>query len=184
MQRILVADCAPAVFSAVRSAFPGTEFEILAFSDGTEVIEALEMVQPDVILLNLFLQSKDGYDVCHFLNNQERFKKIPVFLLKGAFDPVDEERLSGLEYRELIEEPFDSGRLARKVREVVGEDSDPLTLPEEPVLAGDFPGSHGLEEKMRNLVAEEFLKNEDRIVDRLKTRILAEVRKSVHNETG
>lgn len=154
MIKVIVADCTPSVIMAVRAAFPETEFEISFFSDGQEMLTELETFQPDVILLNLFLDSKDGYDVCRFLNHQERFKTVPTFLLKGAFESVDEERIDGLEYRELIEEPFDSISLVRKVRDAAGSNFDPQTLPEEPVPAEDRSGGAELEDKIKSLIAE------------------------------
>ncbi len=154
MIKVILADCTPSVVTAVRAAFPETEFEISTFSDGQKMLTELETFQPDVILLNLFLYSKDGYDVCRFLNNQERFKTVPLFLLQGAFESVDEERIDGLEYRELIEEPFDSISLVRKVRDAAGNDFDPQTLPEEPVPAEDRSGGVELEDKIKSLIAE------------------------------
>ncbi len=154
MIKVIVADCTPSVITAVRATFPETEFEISTFSDGHEMLTELETFQPDVILLNLFLDSKDGYDVCRFLNHQERFKSVPLFLLQGAFESFDEERIDGLEYRELIEEPFDSVSLLQKVRGAVGSDFDPQTLPEEPVPAEDHSGGTELEDKIKSLIAE------------------------------
>ncbi len=151
---MILADCTPSVVTAVQAAFPETEFDISFFSDGHEMLTKLETFQPDVILLNLFLESKDGYDVCRFLNHQERFKTVPLFLLQGAFESVDEERIEGLEYRELIEEPFDSISLVRKVRDAAGSDFDPQTLPEEPVPVEDRSGDVELEDKIKNLIAE------------------------------
>ncbi len=174
---MIVADCTPSVFTAVQAAFPETEFEIITFSDGHEMIKELETIQPDVILLNLFLDSKDGYDVCRFLNHQERFKTVPLFLLQGAFERVDEERMGGLEYRELIEEPFDSMSLVRKVRDAVEINFDPQTLPEEPVSSEDRSGSAELEDKIKNLIAEHIRESEDRIVDRLKVCVLEDMNK-------
>lgn len=182
MYRIIVADCTPSVFSAIQSVLSGPEYEILAFTDGTEVIKALKMVQPDLILLNLFLESKDGYEVCHFLNSQENYKKIPIFLLKSAFETIDEFRMSGLEYRELIAEPFDSLELAHKIKDVLDGDNDPLTLPEEPVLAEESRLSPGFEEKLKNLVSEELLKNEDKMIRRLKDRLLDEIKQELSEE--
>lgn len=154
MIKVIVADCTPSVATAVREAFPETEFEISTFSDGQKMLFELETFQPDVILLNLFLDSKDGYDVCRFLNHQERFKSVPIFLLQGAFESVDEKRIDGLEYRELIEEPFDSISLVRKVRDAAGSDFDPQTLPEEPIPAGDRSNDAELEDKIKSLIAE------------------------------
>lgn len=172
MIKVIVADCTPSVATVVRLAFPETEFEIFTYADGREMIAELEAIQPDVFLLNLFLHSKDGYDVCRFLNNQERFKAVPLFLLKGAFERVDKERLEGLEYRELIEEPFDSTGLLRKVRNALEGDFDPQTLPEEPLLEESLSLGTELEDRIKNLIAEHLRKSEDRIVKRLKERDL------------
>ncbi len=177
MIRLIVADCTPSVLTVIQVAFPDTEFEIFTFSDGRKMIAELEDIQPDVILLNLFLDSKDGYDVCRYINNQERFKAIPLFLLKGAFDRIDEQRIGGLEYRKLIEEPFDSMALLRKIRKTLGGDHDPLTLPEEPVLSKDFSISAELEDKIENLIAKRVRESEERIVNRLKARSLGGINK-------
>jgi len=177
MIKLIVADCSPSVFRAVQAAFPETEFEISTFSDGHEMLTELETIQPDVILLNLFLDSKDGYDVCRFLNHQERFKTVPLFLLQGAFERIDEERIGGLEYRELIEEPFDSMSLVGKVRDAVGGDFDPQTLPEEPVSAEGRSSGAELENKIKNLIAEHFRESEARIVNRLKASVLEDMNK-------
>ncbi len=174
---MILADCTPSIFTAVRAAFPETEFEISTFSDGHEMITELETIKPDVILLNLFLDTKDGYDVCRFLNHQERFKTVPFFLLQGAFEQVDEERIGGLEYRELIEEPFDSMSLVRKIRDAVGSDFDPQTLPEEPVSVEDHFGGAELDDKIKNLIAEHIRDSEDRIVGRLKAVVLEDMNK-------
>jgi DNA-binding response OmpR family regulator len=182
MHTIILADCTPSVCSAVQAAFPKADFKILAFSDGTEVIKALQRVTPDVFLLNLYLESKEGYEVCHFLNSQERYSNIPIFLLKGAFEPDDEERLRNLEYREIIVEPFDAQSLFRKVQEVLEGKDDPQTLPEEPVPADDVMSGRGFEERVKSLVREEILRNEERLVERLKGRILDDLRKDLHQD--
>ncbi len=177
MNKLILADCTPSVLTAIKTAFPGTEFDIFTFSDGREMIAELVSIQPDVILLNLFLDSKDGYDVCRFLNSQERFKAIPLFLLKGAFDRVDEERLGGLEYRELLEEPFDSMALLRKIRKMLGGKHDPQTLPEEPVPSRELSIVAELEDKIKNMIAESIRESENRIVNRLRAHDLKGLKK-------
>jgi DNA-binding response OmpR family regulator len=177
MIKVIVADCTPSVFTVIERAFPGTEFEIFTFSDGQKMITGLPAIQPDVILLNLFLDSKDGYDVCRFLNNQEQFKRVPLFLLKGAFERIDEERINGMEYRELIEEPFDSYGLLQKIRGVLGGDHDPQTLPEDPVPSEPRSMDVELEDKIKGLIAEQLRESEDRIVNRLKAQYLEGLKK-------
>ena len=177
MIKVIVADCTHSIFTVIEMVFPGTEFEIFTFSDGQRMIDELEVIQPDVILLNVFLDSKDGYDVCRFLNNQEKFKEIPVFLLKGAFERIDEERIKELEYRELFEEPFDSNALLQNIRGLMGGAHDPQTLPEDPVLSEALSMGRELEGKIKGLIAEQLRESEERIVDRLKAQDLEGIKK-------
>ena len=177
MVKVIIADCSPSVYAVVQAAFPGTEFQIFTFSDGRKMIAELEAIRPDVILLNLFLESKDGYEVCRFLNNQEPYKNIPLFLLRGAFESVDEERIGGLEYRELLEEPFDSSELLRKVRDTLGGVFDPQTLPEEPVSTEELSIGAELESRIQNQIAKTVQESEDRIMERLKTLNLKSLKK-------
>ena len=177
MFKLIVADCAPSIFNAIQAALPEAEFEIFPFSDGTEVIKSLDRIKPDALLLNLFLKAKDGYDVCHFINSHDRFQKIPLFLLKGAFEPVDEERLSGLKYWEMIEEPFDSKILALKIREAVEGGDEPPILPEEPVLEGNPLTSSGSGRDVRDWVVEILGRNENRIRQEVRSLVLDDVKK-------
>lgn len=177
MIKVIVADCTPSVYTVIAAAFPRTEFEIFTFSDGQKMLAEMTAIQPDVILLNLFLGSKDGYDVCRFLNSQEQFKAIPLFLLKGAFERIDEERIKGLEYRELLEEPFDSNGLLQKIRDVLGGALDPQTLPEDPVPSEALSMGVELEDKIKSLIAEQLRESEDRIVNRLKAQDLEGLKK-------
>ena len=60
--KILVADDSPSTQKLIQMSFPTSEFEIVIFSDGQEVLDSLSRISPDAILLNLSLPQKDGYE--------------------------------------------------------------------------------------------------------------------------
>jgi DNA-binding response OmpR family regulator len=132
--KLIIAHDSPSIQKSIQMAFPASEFEVIVFKDGTETVKALSQLEPDAVLLSLSLPQKDGYEVGRFLKSREEFKQTPLFLLKGAFEPLDAERIIGLKYDEIVEEPFDSERLARVVRETIEGKRDPQTLPEEPLF--------------------------------------------------
>ncbi len=132
--RLIVAHDSPSIQKAIQMAFPASEFEIFTFTDGLEAMGSVGQIKPDAVLLNLSLPQKNGYEVAHFLKSQEEFNQASLFLLKGAFEVLDTERITGLSYDEIIEEPFDSERLARMVLDTIEGKRDPQTLPEEPLL--------------------------------------------------
>ena len=132
--KLVVAEWSPSVQRAIKMAFPESEFEIYPFRNGIEAEEELLQIKADAILLSLSLPNKDGYDVGRFIRRQEQLNKTPLILLKGAFDDLDKKRIAGLDYDEIIQEPFDSEKLVRTVRDVIEGNKEPHSLPEEPVM--------------------------------------------------
>lgn len=132
--KLIVADSSSSVQKAIQMAFSNSDYEIYPFEDGLEVMKSLSQINPDAILLSLSLPHKDGYEVGRYLRNQEQFKQTSLVFLKGAFDPIDTERIAGLDYDEIVHEPFDSERLAQLVRDIIEGKKDPQTLPEEHLL--------------------------------------------------
>lgn len=176
--KILVADDSPSVQKLIQMSFPDTEFEIFPFSDGQEVLDSLNQVNPDAILLNLSLPQKDGYELGKHIRNQGALSQVPLILIKEAFEPLDKERLDTFEYDQLIQKPFDSDALVHRVRILIEERKVPMTLPEEPVWDEDSAAENkiALDETVRELVKHEILGMERELEKRIKARILAELK--------
>lgn len=176
--KLVVADNSPSVVKAIQAAFPQTEYVIYSFSDGQELKQALSAIQPDAILLSLSLPARLGYELGLSLKAEESFKNIPLLLLRQAFDLLDEESLAGIDHDELVTEPFDSGKLERTVRDLIEKNRGPQTLPEDPFPAGDseLEAPEGGEEKVLSLVKKELSEAEARIEERIKIKLLAELK--------
>ncbi|UCC39423.1 MAG: response regulator [Candidatus Aminicenantes bacterium] len=131
--KLIIAHDSPSIQKAIHMAFPASKFDLIIFEEGTDIMKALSQIKPDAVLLNLSLFQKDGYKIGRFLKGREEFKQTSLFLLKGAFEPLDAEKMAGLEYDKIIEEPFDSEKLAEMVQDTIEGKKDPQTLPEEPL---------------------------------------------------
>ena len=103
--KILVADDSPSIQKLIQMSFPADEFEIFTFSDGQEVLDSLNQINPDAILLNLSLPQKDGYELGEHIKNQEELAQVPLILIKEAFEPLDKDRLEKFEFKKLIQKP-------------------------------------------------------------------------------
>jgi DNA-binding response OmpR family regulator len=176
--KIIVADDSPSIQKIIQMSFPAPEFEIFAFNDGKEILDSIEQIDPDAILLNLSLPERDGYEVGVTIKSQEEFSRVPLILLKEAFEPLDKERIAVFEYDELIQKPFDSGMLVQTVRALIEGQKVPNSLPEEPVWGEELPFEKKVEpdEKFRHLVKQEILDVERELEKRIKARILAELK--------
>lgn len=180
--KLIVADSSPSILKTLQMVFPEDEYEIYPFRDGIEVEKALSQLSPDAILINLSLPHKDGYEICRYLNSHEKFKQIPLILLKGAFDVLDKKRISDLEYNEIVQEPFDSAKLAMKVRGIIATENDPQTLPEDPVLDEDagMGLKEDIDERVKDLVKKEILGLEEKLEKKISSRIAEEINRCLN----
>jgi DNA-binding response OmpR family regulator len=185
--KLLIADNSRSAQKAIQMAFSELDYEIHTYFDGNKLLEDLKQVNPDVLVLGLSLAGKDGYEITHFLNRREKYESLPLILLQDAFAPVKQERCKDLKYSAIFLKPFDSEELARQIRVMVGEMSDPDTLPEEleldetqdmPIRAEEDMSDLKLhwEEVIRQQVKKEMVGLERELEKRIAARIRAEIK--------
>lgn len=85
-------------------------------ADGEEAVEAARRDPPDLILLDIMMPAKDGYQVCADLKTDPRTEHVPVIFLTALADPAD--KIKGLELGavDYITKPFDAGEVLARVR--------------------------------------------------------------------
>jgi DNA-binding response OmpR family regulator len=200
--KVILADSSPSVQKVVQMAFSEPDFEVHTIEDGLQAIESLARINPDAVLLSLALPSRDGYEVGRYLRSREEFRKAGLVVLKNAFDPVDAERLRGLDCDEIVQKPFDSERLARLVREIVDRKKTPHSFPEEALIeetspvdalslfkeeefipppSSPQPGDE-VEEKVRIMLRNEILLVERELEKRIKASLRAEFKEWLDRE--
>ena len=64
-----------------------TASRLVAVSNGDHAERRLADVQPDLVLADIFMPGKNGYELCETIKNSPPFQHIPVILLVGAFEP-------------------------------------------------------------------------------------------------
>lgn len=177
--RLLVAHSSPSVMKAILTAFPEPEYEVHQFKSGVEVMQEINQIDPDAILLSLSLHEENGYEIGRYLKEQEKFKQIPLILFYGAFETVLEETMEGSSYDALVQEPFDSEKLAQTTLELIEKRKGPQTLPEEPVLDGEPYREERvvLDEDIKEFVRKEIYGAERELEKRIHARVLAELKK-------
>lgn len=137
--QFILAETSPTVQKIVQLVFPEPEFEVRVFEDGQELLNALPGLRPDAFLIALALPGKDGYEVGRYLHGREEFRRVPLAFLRGTFEPLDQERLLGIDHRGVIRRPFSSDKLGAFFRELIDGAASPPTLPEEPVFEEPAP---------------------------------------------
>src|SRR6266699_4012065 len=89
---ILLADDSPTIRRLVTQTFAGANYKIVEVSNGEAAIKRLEELQPSIVLADIYMPGKNGYEVCAYVRHHPALNATPVILLVGAFDAFDEER--------------------------------------------------------------------------------------------
>jgi DNA-binding response OmpR family regulator len=95
-KEILIVEDDPSMQSLLREAFESEGFMVMTASDGEEAIRKVEKVRVNIILLDIVLPKKDGFEVLQHIRMQEFLKNIPVILLTNLEQSEDIERALSL----------------------------------------------------------------------------------------
>ena len=152
-KRILIADDSRTIQKVVDLTFLGTEFEVVSADNGSDAVTKLGEVQPDVVLADVTMSGKNGYELCREIKASAN---IPVLLLDSAEHPCDEAKASEAQADGHLKKPFDSQTLINRVKVLTGmpveESAVPMSYaeqlaakarkeaspPPEPVMAADY----------------------------------------------
>lgn len=116
---ILLADDSITIQKVVELTFSDGDYNVVAVSNGARAIERLAELQPDIILSDIIMPEKNGYEVCEYVKSHPEYRHIPVVLLTGTFEPFDPERAEKAGCDAVVTKPFESQSLIHKVEELI-----------------------------------------------------------------
>lgn len=110
---ILIAEDEPKIASLVQDYLVGSGFQAAVIDDGGRVVEEVRSLEPALLLLDLMLPNKDGFDICRELRT---FSKIPIIMMTARVEEID--RLLGLELGadDYVCKPFSPREVVARVK--------------------------------------------------------------------
>jgi len=114
-QTILLADDSPTIQRLVNQTFADTRFDIVTVNNGDAAIRKFDEIQPDVVLADIYMPGKNGYEVCAHVRGHATLSGTPVILLVGAFDAFDEAIANRAGAAAHITKPFEPRALVELV---------------------------------------------------------------------
>ena len=106
MAKILVADDNSNIQKMVGLALKDQGIDVVAVGNGEAAVRKIADVKPDLVLADVFMPVRNGYEVCKFVKDDAALAHIPVILLVGAFDPLDEQEAQRVGADGVLKKPF------------------------------------------------------------------------------
>jgi CheY-like chemotaxis protein len=104
--KILVADDNTNIQKMVSLAFQERGIDVVSVGNGEAAVRRIADMNPDLVLADIFMPVRNGYEVCEFVKKDSRFSHVPVILLVGAFDPLDEKEARRVGADGVLKKPF------------------------------------------------------------------------------
>ena len=113
---ILAVDDEPNILMSIEFILDMEGYEVHTARDGDDALDAAERVRPDLILLDINMPRKDGYEVCRILRKREHMAGTKVIMLTAKGQSL--ERKKGLEVGadEYVTKPFSADELLSAIR--------------------------------------------------------------------
>lgn len=106
MAKILVADDNSNIQKMVGLALKDQGIDVVAVGNGEAAVRKISDIIPDLVLADVFMPVRNGYEVCQYVKQDPALAHIPVILLVGAFDPLDEQEAQRVGADGVLKKPF------------------------------------------------------------------------------
>ena len=120
-KRILIADDEPSIVVALEYLLQRGGYEVLIARNGDEVLALLEERIPDLVLLDVMMPRKSGYEICSRIRHQAEWRHIKVIMLsaKGRDAEVNKGLAIGADL--YVTKPFSTRELMAKISSLLGQ---------------------------------------------------------------
>lgn len=153
-KKILLADDSITIQKVISITFSGEDYQLQIVSDGEEAVSRAKSMQPDLVMVDVAMPGKNGYEVCEAIKKDQATSSTPVMLLAGTFEPLDKGEAERVGADDHIVKPFESQELIDKVNKLLsaagpvsaqapaeaGAEGEAFDISEEMWEEGDFLG--------------------------------------------
>jgi len=141
MAKVLVVDDSLSVRKVVERALLGRQMEVVCAATGSEAIERFERDEPDIVVCDVLMPDKDGYEICEFVKRHPRLGATPVLLMSGIVNDEVRERAARVKSADVLSKPFAAEDLLRRLDALLAKVAPPAPLPATPVALNGNNGN-------------------------------------------
>jgi DNA-binding response OmpR family regulator len=118
---ILIVDDAPNIVLSLEFLMKQEGYEVFSVSNGEEALDFVHRTKPDLILLDVMMPRKDGYEVCQAIRADQALKDVRIIMLTAKGRDVEREKGLALGSDDYITKPFSTREVVEKVRSLLSQ---------------------------------------------------------------
>jgi len=118
--KILIADDEPNILISLEFLMKREGYEVVVARDGQEAVEAIERERPALVLLDVMMPIKTGFDVCCEVRANEALQDTRILMLTAKGRDTDVAKGLALGADAYMTKPFSTKELVQKVRDMLG----------------------------------------------------------------
>jgi CheY-like chemotaxis protein len=140
-KKLLLADDSITIQKVIQITFANEDCQLTITDNGDTAYERARELRPDLILADVYMPGKNGYELCAAIKQTPALQHVPVLLLAGSFEPFDEARARAVGAADWIEKPFESQTLIDKVVALLSAAPAPAEAPAAMPVAAAEPAA-------------------------------------------
>lgn len=117
--RVLLADDSPHAQRMGERILREEGYEVVTVVDGDAAVARLDEIQPDLVLADVFLPQRSGYELCRYIKRHEMHRHAGVVLIAGLLEPVDEEEARRAGCDAVLKKPFEASVVLDTIRPLI-----------------------------------------------------------------
>ena len=113
---VLVVDDEPNIVMSLEFLMEQAGFEVRVAADGEAALKAMEDKLPDLVLLDVMMPKRDGYDLCQMIRAKPEWKHVRIIMLTAKGREVEREKGMALGADDYVTKPFSTRELVERVK--------------------------------------------------------------------
>jgi DNA-binding response OmpR family regulator len=118
-RRILIVDDEPNIVTSLEFLMRGSDYDVLVARDGEEALGLAESFRPDLVLLDVMMPQRSGFDVCRSIRENPALRETKIVILTAKGRAVEKDKGLNLGANAYVTKPFSTKELMITVRRLL-----------------------------------------------------------------
>jgi DNA-binding response OmpR family regulator len=119
-KRVLIADDEPNIVASLEFLMEQAGYEVKVAANGQEALELAASFRPDLVLLDVMMPGKNGYEVCQSIKSDPATRAVKVIMLSAKGRDIEVAKGLELGADAYVTKPFSTRDLVAQIRDMLG----------------------------------------------------------------